>query len=72
MLLLASISACAASSEYMAIGFAPSAASPNIQALAQRAQAGDEAAQLELGIAYEEGRGLAEAKFRLSQCLTEN
>jgi hypothetical protein len=42
----------------MGIGFAPGAASPELQTLAQRARAGDKQAQLDLGIAYEEGRGV--------------
>jgi TPR repeat protein len=45
---------CAAPSSYMGIGFGPGAASPELQSLAQRAQA-----RLDLGIAYEEGRGVA-------------
>ena len=32
---------------------------PELQALAERARGGDQQAQLELGIAYEEGRGVA-------------
>lgn len=52
------LTACAASSQYMGIGFAPGAASTELQALAMRAQAGDKQAQLDLGIAYEEGRGV--------------
>ena len=32
---------------------------PEVQALAERARGGDQQAQLELGIAYEEGRGVA-------------
>jgi hypothetical protein len=58
-LLTALLSACAAPTSYMGIGFAPGAASPELQTLAQRARAGDKKAQLDLGIAYEEGRGLA-------------
>jgi TPR repeat protein len=58
-LLAALLSACAAPTSYMGIGFAPGAASPELQMLAQRAQAGDKQAQLELGIAYEEGLGVA-------------
>jgi hypothetical protein len=57
-LLAALLSACTAPSSYMGIGFAPGAASPELQTLAQRAQAGDKQAQLDLGIAYEEGRGV--------------
>jgi TPR repeat protein len=43
----------------MGIGFAPGAASAELQGLAMRAQAGDKQAQLDLGIAYEEGRGVS-------------
>jgi TPR repeat protein len=53
------LSACAAPTSYMGISFVPGAASPELQALAQCAQAGDKQAQLDLGIAYEEGRGVA-------------
>jgi hypothetical protein len=42
----------------MGISFASGAADPELQALARRAQSGDKQAQLELGIRYEEGRGL--------------
>lgn len=52
----ATISGCA--SGYAGIALAPGAASPEIQSLARRAQAGDKHAQLELGIAFEEGRGV--------------
>jgi hypothetical protein len=52
------ISACATNS-YAGISFAPGAADPELQALARRARAGDEQAQLELGIRYEHGRGVA-------------
>jgi hypothetical protein len=58
-LLAALLSACAAPTSYMGIGFSPGAASPELQMLAQRAQTGDKQAQLDLGIAYEEGRGAA-------------
>ena len=50
-------SGCAASA-YAGIPFAAGAADPELQWLAQRAQAGDKQAQLELGIRYEEGRGV--------------
>jgi TPR repeat protein len=52
------LAACAANS-YAGISFAPGAADSELQALARRAQAGDKHAQLELGIRYEEGRGVA-------------
>jgi hypothetical protein len=53
------LAACAAPSSYMGISFAPGAAAGDLQDLARRAQAGDKQAQLDLGIAYEEGRGVA-------------
>ena len=37
---------------------------PELQALAERARGGDQQAQLELGIAYEEGRGVAADRKR--------
>ena len=37
---------------------------PELQALAERARGGDQQAQLELGIAYEEGRGVAANRKR--------
>jgi hypothetical protein len=42
----------------MGVPFAAGAADPELQALARRAQQGDERAQLELGIRYESGRGV--------------
>jgi TPR repeat protein len=59
--LLASLAlgACAAPSSYMGISFIPGAAASDLQDLAQRAQAGDKLAQLNLGIAFEEGRDVA-------------
>lgn len=53
-----SLAACASSGSYAAIPLVPGAADPELQSLAQRAQRGDKPAQLELGIRYEEGRGL--------------
>jgi TPR repeat protein len=46
---------CAASSSYMGIDLRQGAAPAELQALAERAQAGDKCAQLDLGIAFEEG-----------------
>ena len=43
---------------YAGVPFAPGAADPELQSLAQSARAGDKQAQLELGIRYEEGRGV--------------
>lgn len=42
----------------MGISLKPGMAGPALQQLAMRAQSGDKQAQLELGIAYEEGRGV--------------
>jgi hypothetical protein len=51
----------------MDIGFAPGAAPTELQGLAMRAQAGDKQAQLDLGIAYEEGRGVAVDRNKASK-----
>lgn len=51
------LTACAASS-YAGIPLQAGAADPEVQWLARRAQAGDKHAQLELGIRFEEGRGV--------------
>lgn len=48
-----------ASSSYMGVPLTPGAASADLQSLARRARAGDKRAQLELGIIFEEGRGIA-------------
>ncbi|HEX5537713.1 MAG TPA: hypothetical protein VFX27_11010, partial [Sphingobium sp.] len=55
--------ACATSS-YMGISMNPGEASPEVQALAQRAQRGDKQAQLDLGIRFEEGNGVPQDKAR--------
>lgn len=67
------ISGCVQSSaSYAGIPLAAGATDPAIQSLARRAQAGDKHAQLELGIRYEEGRGVqrnldkAERLYRLA------
>ncbi|MGV3555288.1 MAG: SEL1-like repeat protein [Croceibacterium sp.] len=69
------LGACAAGSSYMGIPLdAPVAAGPDaaLRNLAARAQAGDKHAQLELGIAFEESRGVrrdlrkAERLYRLA------
>lgn len=52
------LSACAASTHYMGIDIASESVLWDIRSLAQRAQAGDKHAQLELGIAFELGRGV--------------
>jgi hypothetical protein len=66
-----SLSACASTS-YAGIPLTAGAADAELQDLARRAQAGDKHAQLELGIRYEEGRGVprdldrAERLYRLA------
>lgn len=50
---------CSAPTSYMGISLAPGATAPELQGLARSAHAGDKQAQLQLGIAYEEGRGVA-------------
>lgn len=60
-LALCALSGCASNS-YMGIPLSQPTASEDqaeLQALAKRARAGDRYAQLELGIAFEEGRGVA-------------
>jgi hypothetical protein len=59
MLASLALTACTAPTSYMGISFAPGAAASDLQDLARRAQAGDKQAQLDLGITYEEGRGVA-------------
>jgi hypothetical protein len=49
------LASCAAPTSYMGISLKPGAAPLGLQALAGRAQAGDKRAQLDLGIAFEEG-----------------
>ena len=49
---------CSAPTAFAGIPLAAGAAQPELQALAWRAQGGDKSAQLELGILYEEGRGV--------------
>lgn len=46
---------CAAPRSYMGISLEPGAAPAELQALAYRAQSGEKQAQLDLGIAFEEG-----------------
>lgn len=52
------LAACAPATGYQGISFAAGAADPTVQSLARRAAAGDKWAQLELGIRFEEGRGV--------------
>lgn len=53
---------------YAGIPLAAGAANPQVQSLARRAQAGDKHAQLELGIRYEQGRGLPRDLERAAAC----
>lgn len=55
---LISLTGCASTS-YLGIPLAAGAADPALQDLARSARSGDKHAQLELGIRYEEGRGVA-------------
>jgi hypothetical protein len=70
------LSACAAPSSYMGISLTTGAAASDLQALALRAQSGDKQAQLDLGVAYEEGRGVgvdlkrAEKLYRMAATTT--
>jgi hypothetical protein len=70
------LSACAAPSSYMGISLTPGTAASGLQALALRAQSGDKQAQLDLGVAYEEGRGVgvdlkrAEKLYRMAATTT--
>lgn len=52
------VSACATSTQYMGIDLASESVLRDIRSLVQRARAGDKHAQLELGIAFEQGRGV--------------
>lgn len=56
-----------ASGSYAGIPLAEGAADPALQGLAHRARAGDKQAQLELGIRYEEGRGVPADRLRAAQ-----
>lgn len=64
--------ACVAPASYMGISLLRHGALSEIQILAERAQGGDKQAQLDLGIAFEEGRGIsrdlhkARALYRLA------
>jgi hypothetical protein len=48
-----------ASQQYMGVSLKPGGADPAVQALAVKAQGGDKQAQLDLGIRFEEGAGVA-------------
>lgn len=52
------LQACASSNSYKGIPLVAGRANPELQQLANRARAGDKKAQLELGIRFEEGRGV--------------
>ena len=52
------LSGCA-SQQYMGVSLKPGGADPAVQALASRASIGDKQAQLDLGIRFEEGSGVA-------------
>lgn len=56
--LAASLLAGCARASFAGIPFAPGAAAGELQRLARSAEAGDKAALLELGVRYEEGRGV--------------
>lgn len=56
---LFTISACASPASYMGISLRDPARNPGLASLAERASQGDKRAQLELGIAFEEGRGVS-------------
>jgi hypothetical protein len=53
-----SLAACAAPTSYMGVSLQPGAAASQIQSLARAGLSGDKHAQLALGIAYEEGKGV--------------
>lgn len=60
-LLISAVMSGCITSNYLGIALAPGAADPTIQQLAERARSGDKQAQLELGIAFEEGRGVPQS-----------
>jgi hypothetical protein len=71
------LSACAAPTHYAGIDLRPaSLVAPDVQSLAQRAQNGDKQSQLDLGIRYEDGRGVpqdlkrARALYRMAATQT--
>jgi len=55
---LLSLQACASSKSYMGIPLVKGQTNPELRQLAMRARTGDKQAQLELGIRFEEGRGV--------------
>ncbi len=58
------LSTACASHSYMGISLVSGQASPEVQELARRAQSGDKQAQLDLGIRFEEGRGVPKDEAR--------
>jgi hypothetical protein len=52
------LSGCAPATSFQGISLTSRTVSPELRSLAQRAEAGDKTAQLELGIRFEEGRGV--------------
>ena len=63
-----SLAACAAPLSYMGIPLTPGTADPELQALANRARGGNKQAQLDLGIAFEEG-GVVERDLAMARRL---
>ena len=59
LLMIATLAGCAVPTQYMGIALTPGAAPPALQGVAEQALSGNKAAQLALGIAYEEGQGAA-------------
>lgn len=57
-------SAGCASSSYMGISLNPGEAAPELQSLARRAKGGDKQARLDLGIRFEEGKGVPKNKVQ--------
>lgn len=53
------LSGCSPATSFEGISFTSKRVAPELRALATRAAGGDKRAQLELGIRYEEGRGVA-------------
>ncbi len=58
LLVITALAGCAVPTHYMGIALTPGAAPPALQGFAERAQSGDKAAQLALGIAFEEVQGV--------------
>ena len=58
-LVIAALAGCAVPTQYMGIALSPGAAPTELQGFAEQALSGNKAAQLALGVAYEEGQGVA-------------